>query len=74
MPSLRRLWAGKWSPAILFGFIRGDDIAAGAIEHAHMQDDYIESEFGAGAGGVLRKILRIWVQDERLFSEETDEF
>lgn len=50
MPSLRRLWAGKWSPAILYGFIRGDDIPAGAIEHEHMQQDYIENTFGGGRG------------------------
>lgn len=73
MPSLRRLWAKKWSPALLFGFIEGDDIGPAEIEHEHMAQDYVESEFGVG-GGALRKVLRIWVADGRLFSEETDEF
>jgi len=58
----------------VFGWIGGDDIPAGEIEHAHMQDDYIENTFGVGAGGVLRQIQRIWIQDGRIFSEETDAF
>ncbi len=74
MPSLRSLSATKWSPALLWGHIRGDTIAAETIEHAHMQDDYIENTFGTGASGVLRKIQRIWIQDGELFSEATDEF
>jgi len=74
MPSLRPLPAIKWSPALLWGHIRGVDIAASTIEHANMEFDYIENTFGAGAGGVLRQIQRLWIQDGRLFSEETDDF
>lgn len=74
MPSLRRLRALKWSPALLFGHIDGDDITAETIEHEHMERDYVESEFGTGAGGVLRKILRIWKQDGALYEESTDTF
>lgn len=74
MPSLRRLLAKKWSPALLFGRVSGDEIGPGEIEHEHMAVDYVENTFGAGAGGVLRQIQRIWVQDGDLFSEATDEF
>lgn len=74
MPSNRRLPAIKWSPSLVFGHVSGDEIAPATIEHGHMERDYVESEFGAGAAGVLRKVLRLWVADGRLFSEETDEF
>lgn len=74
MPSLRKLAALKWSPALIWGHITGDDIAAETIEHEHMQADYVENTFGTGATGVLRKIQRVWIQDGALFSEATDEF
>ncbi len=74
MPSLRRLLASKWSPALRWGYIGSRDIGPGEIEHEHMEVDYVEAAFGTGAAGALRQIQRLWVQDGDLFAEATDEF
>ena len=82
MPSLRQLRASKWSPAMLFGHVADDDLAPGAggtpapgsITPAQLDRTYIESTFGSGAAGILRRIVRLWVQDGDLFSEASDEF
>lgn len=83
MPSLRPLRAIKWSPALLFGHTAADDLAPGAgggppapgsITPAQLDRPYVESTFGAGAGGILRRIIRMWVQDDKVFGESEDEF
>lgn len=71
MPDLprRRLAAKKFSPALVFGHISVDE---------DLDADVVKAEFGAGSEGqplsLLRKVLRIWVQDGDLFAETTDEF
>ena len=74
MPNLRRLMARKWMPALLYGRIAGDDIGAESLEPGHFDRPYIEAEFGDESSGVLQKILRLWIQDGRVFGESTDEF
>lgn len=69
MASLKSLPARKWSPALLYGYVDVD---------VDVNVDVIRAEFGAAAEGqppgLLRRILRLWVQDGDLFSEATDEF
>ena len=74
MPSLRRLMARKWMPALLYGRIAGDDIGVDSLEPGHFDRAYLESEFGSDANGVLQKILRLWVQGGRVFGESTADF
>lgn len=78
MSRLRRLLAKKWSPALLFGRSEADEVADGSITPAKLDRPYIESSFGAAAEGqplgILRKVIRIWVQDGKVYNESTDEF
>ncbi len=56
----------------------GGTPADGSITPDKLDRSYVEATFGADAEGeppgVLRKILRIWVQDGKLFGESDDEF
>lgn len=86
MPSLRRLLAKKWSPALLFGKICPDDVegnpdgevADGSITPEKLDRPYVEATFGAEAEGkppgIIRKLIRLWVQDDKLLGESDDEF
>lgn len=52
--------------------------ADGSITPDKLDRPYIEATFGEEAEGeppgVLRQILRIWIQDDKLFGESDDEF
>jgi hypothetical protein len=72
--SFRRLRAIKWSPALLWGYIAGEDIQAAEVEPVHLDRGYVENTFGSGAIGTLRQLVRLWVQDGNLFGESTDDF
>lgn len=74
MPNLRRLLARKWMPALLYGSVGEEDLGSGAVRPEHLDRPYIESTIGSESEGVTRKILRLWVQDGRVFGESTDEF
>lgn len=66
--------ASKFSPATLYGRTMADDLVDGIVQPKHFDRFYVESTFGVGASGILRQIQRLWVQDGKLFSEETDNF
>ncbi len=72
----RRLLPRKWSPAYLYG--RADEVVDGSITPDKLDRSYVESSFGAAAEGqppsILRKLIRLWVQDGKVYSESNDEF
>ncbi len=86
----RNLSIRKYLPGFLFGAkIHQEDLgdgvlggggvpADGSITPDKLDRSYIEATFGEDAEGqspgVIRKILRMWVQDGKLFGESDDEF
>ncbi len=74
MPNLRRLLARKWVPALLYGRIGGDDLGVASVEPGHLDRPYIEATMGSESSGVKQQIVRLWVQDGKVFGESTDEF
>ena len=53
-------------------------VADGSITPDKLDRPYIEASFGVDAEGqplsVLRKIIRLWVQDDKVYGESDDEF
>lgn len=86
MPDPRRLLGRKWSPALLFGKVDAQDVVGsldvevddGSITPTKLDRSYVEATFGAEAEGqptsILRKLIRLWVQDDKIYGESSDEF
>ena len=53
-------------------------VADGSITPDKLDRSYIEASFGADAedqpSGILRKIIRLWMQDDKVYGESDDEF
>ncbi len=54
------------------------DHVDGSITPEMLDRSYVEASFGADADGqppgTIRKIIRMWIQDAKLFGESDDEF
>ena len=86
----RNLSIRKFIPGFLFGGRvqnedLGDDVSIGdgelddgSVTPDKLDRSYIEASFGDDAQGqppgVLRKVIRMWVQDNKVFGESDDEF
>lgn len=86
----RNLSIRKFIPGFLFGGRvdtqdLGDDVETGggvpddgSVTPAKLDRPYVEATFGAEAQGqppgVIRKIIRMWAQDDKLLGESDDEF
>ncbi len=82
----RHLSVKKYLPAFLQAQVQTDDIAddaeaqpaEGSVTPDKMDRQYIEAGFGEAAEGeppgILRRIVRMWVQDGQIYGESDDEF
>lgn len=87
---VRNLSIRKFIPGFLFGGrVQKEDlgedvsigdgaIADGSVTPDKLDRSYIEASFGTDAQGqppgVLRKVIRMWVQNDKVFGESDDEF